>query len=209
MTENNKKPFGFYDIDREYLEALSKADAHVPKHDYEDEGRARKFYCGPVMNEYGVDYYVPVSSQIKEMKLNKYENYGVQIQDKKGTICGNLDFRFMIPCVDNRFLTKHIANGFANEQEEFCKNKQALICREARYTFNNIQSGDYDFLNETAINNEAVTNAAWERVDQYEARLETEKKRETMNKRSISADMITTNINYSGHSNQNTPEEPQ
>lgn len=204
------KSFGFYDIDREYLESLSKADPHVPKHDYEDEGRSRKFYCGPVMNEYGVNYYVPVSHQTdKDMQLSKIEKYGVRIVDAQGECVGNLDFRFMVPCVDDRFLEKHKSAGYAVAQEAFCNSKQALIRREARATFDNIQSGDYNFLNKTAIKNEEVLNAAWEYVDQYEARLEAEKQRKTMSKRALHADMTTANIDYSGFSGQHTPEEPQ
>lgn len=40
--------YGLYDIDAKYLERIRKYDSHAPKSDYEDEGRAKKFYCGPV-----------------------------------------------------------------------------------------------------------------------------------------------------------------
>lgn len=36
-------PFGFYYLDREYIEAMHVADKHVPYADYEDIGRAKNF----------------------------------------------------------------------------------------------------------------------------------------------------------------------
>lgn len=84
-------PYGFYYIDRDYIDYLRKnGDEHVPKADYEDDDRSQKFYCGPVMNEYGVNYFVPVSHEVENKGTmsvrdkDTIESYGVFIQNEKG-----------------------------------------------------------------------------------------------------------------------------
>lgn len=66
----NTTPYGFYYIDRGYIEYMQTPDnPHVPDANYEDCGRARKFYCGPVTNKQGVDYFVPVSHEVNYYDL--------------------------------------------------------------------------------------------------------------------------------------------
>ncbi len=181
MTENNKIPFGFYDIDREYIEYLQKYDDHVPKCDYEDEGRARKFYCGPVMNEYGIDYYVPISSKNRNMRLNNIETYGINMRDiNTGELIGCLDFRFMIPCSNQDLITPHKPTGYAVAQDIFCQKNKSRICAEARATYNNVESKDYPFLNQTAVRQERLNDAIWAYDDILDAQKEELKKRETL-----------------------------
>lgn len=170
MTENKDVSYGFYYIDRDYLEFLAKYDDRVPKHDYEDEGRAKKFYCGPVMNANGVNYYVPVSHQVKQMKLDNIENYGVPIKEPGQPATGCLDFRFMIPCTNADYLTSYEPKGFAVKQAEFCNKYKNYICKEAEATYNNILSGDYEFLNQTAIDDEKINDGMWAYEDLQETK---------------------------------------
>lgn len=168
-------PYGLYYIDRDYLSAIHEADSKTPDCTYEDSGRARKFYCGPVTKEEGVDYYVPVSHQVKNMQLSKYETYGISIMNTEGEKKGCLDFRFMIPCVDTQFLSKIEKNDmseYGKSQYDFCMNNERIIKKEAHATYNNIISKDYGFLNKTAVCSEAVIDAAWQYMDEIEARKE-------------------------------------
>lgn len=172
MTNN---PFGAYYIAREYLDALQKADTHVPKHDYEDNGGAVKFYCGPVMNKNGIDYYAPVSSKNnKNMYINGSkengvaEYFGVSITDNHFNNAGCIDCRFLIPIVDDRFIKACTPSGYGATQMAFCKHNQHDICKTASATYDNIVSNDYSKLTENSINDENVLNASWEFFDKME-----------------------------------------
>lgn len=151
MTEKDKTQYGFYYIDNDYLDHLKEYDSHIPRHDYEDEGRERKFYCGPVFNDNGIDYFVPVSHQIKKMTLPDGETYGISLKDSQGQPSGCLDFRFCVPCPFPECLTPYTPKGFAVEQWDFCSKHKNGICREAERTYENILSGDYSFLTSSSI----------------------------------------------------------
>jgi len=98
-------PFGLYDVDRYYLDELRKADPHVPKSDYEDDGQHRKFYCGPVYNDKGINYFVPISSKIKKQDyLEPYVRIMKNPENKKEIGC--LDFRYMVP-VPSKYIAPH------------------------------------------------------------------------------------------------------
>lgn len=196
--------YGLYYIDREYLDTLHEADSHVPKHDYEDEGRSRKYYCGPVMNEYGVNYFVPVSSQTTKDDMvipgSNYngmkEHYGIPLPDEKGHSKGggNIDFRFMIPCVNSELLTPMTPKSdFAKNQADFCMKNEKIICRAASETYRNIQSGDYSFLNHNSINQENVLDKVWEYEDILESRREAKTKKDKFAARVTAADNIAPN----------------
>lgn len=197
-------PFGFYYLDREYIEAMQTVDEHVPDANYEDSGRARKFYYGPVTNQDGVDYYVPVSHEIKDemeipgSKRNGFpEHYGVNIRNEHKKKTGNLDFRHMLPCVDARFIRKISPNelsAFGKGQLTFCEADKNNILTTARNAYNNIQSHDYSFLNKTSVNYDNVIDAAWEHLDKVEER-EISEKRQTMADRVNKANMLAANIN--------------
>lgn len=203
-------PFGFYYLDREYIEAMHTAEnPHVPNADYEDSGRARKFYCGPVMNQDGVDYFVPVSHEIKDKmeilgsKENGFvEHYGLSIRDKNGEKNGNLDFRYMLPCVDDRFLTpvdldKNLSD-YGKGQCKYCKDNEKLIRISARETYNNIQSGEYKNLTESSVNFEMALDDAWTYLDKVEER---EKMTAKMTMRSSIANEMISNVSPSLSSN--------
>lgn len=169
--QKNNVPFGCYYIDREYIQYLhDHGDEHVPRSDYEDEDRCRKFYCGPVFNEDGLNYFVPVSSKVREMRLNNIETYGVTLQDANREYIGCLDFRYMIPCYDNELLTPYEPHSHGAKQATACMEIQNKICKEAKATYNNIISRDYEFLNRTAIDYDKVIDAVWEFDDMRMAR---------------------------------------
>lgn len=182
-------PFGFYYIQRDYIDYIREhGDEHVPKADYEDEGRSQKFYCGPVMNEYGVNYYVPVSHEVANKGTmtvrdgDTEESYGTFILNEKSKKIGNLDFRFMIPCQDNELLTPYNPTKFGLQQLEFCQESKSEICTTAKFAYNNIRSGDYPFLTESAIDFDKVNDAMWAYED------------EKMNRRLIKANTLVQNI---------------
>lgn len=203
-------PFGFYYLDREYIEAMHTAEnPHVPNADYEDSGRARKFYCGPVMNQDGVDYFVPVSHEIKDKmeilgsRANGFaEYYGIPLMNKDKEMTGNLDFRYMLPCVDNRFLTPinpdNDLGAYGREQAHFCTLIKNRICKNAQETYNNIQSGEYKSLTESSVNFEMALDDAWTYLDKVEER---EKMTAKMAIRSSIANEMISNVSPSSSSN--------
>lgn len=201
----NTTPFGFYYLDREYIEAMQAVDEHVPDANYEDNGRARKFYCGPVMTQDGVDYFVPVSHEQKDTmeipgsRKNGFpEYYGVSLYGNDKEKTGNLDFRHMLPCVDPRFIKKIDDNNelsnFGKEQFRFCRCSENRIRKTAQSAYNNIVSQDYPFLNKTSIDYETVLDTAWEHLDKIEE-CELADKRKKMTDRANKADILAANIN--------------
>lgn len=187
MSYESGTPYGFYYVDREYIEALASRDEHVPKCDYEDESRSRKFYCGPVTHEDGVDYFVPVSHQIKGNMViqgSRYdtgvtEYYGTSITDSNHNKTGNLDFRFMIPVVNTEYLTPFEPKGFSAEQNTFCQKYRKTIQNIAHQTYSNIKTKNYDFLNESAIDHDNALLGAFDYDDEYTEQIESGQKKET------------------------------
>lgn len=164
--------FGFYDIDRTYIETLRSKDNHVPNCDYEDYDRARKFYCGPITTQYGINYFVPVSSQKdKNMYIvgsaanGVREYYGIEMKDNQGNSIGSLNFKFMIPCVHPCFLTPHELTGHSIIENEFCQKNKLFIQKLANDTFVNIESNDYPSLTQTSVNFAEAESAGWEYYD--------------------------------------------
>lgn len=200
----NTTPFGLYYIDREYIEAMHAADRHIPNADYEDSGRARKFYCGPVMNQDGVNYYVPVSHEQKSMEIigsrrNGFPEYfGLNMRDQNNEKAGSLDFRYMIPCVDERFLETIDPNQdlgkYGKGQAHFCQKYERTICNSARNAYENIQSCEYPMLKDSSIDFENAITAAWEHLDKVEERENNKEKKAKIAARSASADSMTANI---------------
>lgn len=171
MTEKNNIPYGFHYIDNDYLDYLAKFDPHIPKHDYEDEGHARKFYCGPVFDDTGISYFIPVSHQIKDMRLNDIESFGMNMKERGKPALGCLDFRFAVPCPFPQCLTPYEPKGHAVKQAEFCNKYKGLICNEAKATHQNILSGDYPQLTESStLRGEAVENTIWDYEDILDAK---------------------------------------
>ena len=179
MKADEIVPFGCYYIARDYIDYLREnGDEHVPKADYEDEDRARKFYCGPVFTEYGVNFYVPVSHEIDkgnmvihDKETNVDEQYGLYLRNSTNEKIGNLDFRFMIPCSDNTLLTPCELANYGAMQANSCLQNQTAIRKTAEHTYSLIASGDYPQLAKTAINPDAVNDAMWSYDDTKLARL--------------------------------------
>lgn len=173
-TTTNNIPFGCYYIDRNYLEYLHEnGDERTPKSNYEDEDRARKFYCGPVYNDFGVNYYVPVSHETEKNQMSVYdpetktvEYYGMYIRNSNNQKIGNLDFRFMVPCYDDKLLTPCDLTGYGLEQNQACLKLQSTICKNAETTYKNIQSNDYPWLNESSVNYDNVIDTMWSYDDE-------------------------------------------
>lgn len=179
MNADEKIPYGCYYIERDYLDYLREKDNEcIPRADYEDEGRCRKFFCGPVFDEYGVNYFVPVSHEIDskgtmtvyDKETKSTETYGLYLNDENGEKLGNLDFRFMVPCQDNELLTPYKPSGHGARQAEACKFSQNKICKEARLAYNNIMSGDYPDLTKGSVNFDKANDAMWDYEDEKWAR---------------------------------------
>ena len=124
-------PYGFYKIDRAYLEHLQKFDRKVPNSDYEDYGRNEKFYLGPVTNKNGVDFFVPITSKTGQSP-------GRLQFDREGKL-GSLDFKYMVPCVGN-FLTPHepTHDKRANIQWDVCSKCQTHIQDSGDKVYKNV-----------------------------------------------------------------------
>ena len=171
MTVAEKIPFGIYNIDRDYIEHMAKYDSHVPKCDYEDEGRAKKFYCGPVHNDNGIDFFVPVSHQIRNENRNYMDGNSLVIRNSKNENCGNLDFRFMIPCANDELLAKHVAKSdYAKTQENFCNNNSEDIKKFAKAVYREITSKEDFRLSNNSCDYENLIDAVWEYDDILEAK---------------------------------------
>ncbi len=126
-NEPSQTPFGVYNIDKDYIKALKKADDNVL--DPEINNR----YCGPVYHaicERGpMDFFVPVDYIYEERS-------GFLLTFENGIMCDFLDFKKMIPCVDIRFLTPNVEN---EQLIKFCNNAQKEMKRCAEFVINATQ----------------------------------------------------------------------
>ncbi len=114
-NEPSQTPFGVYNIDKDYIKALKKADDNVL--DPEINNR----YCGPVYHaicERGpMDFFVPVAINFDNANM-------ILVCFQDGIFAEYFDFKKMIPCVDTRFLELNNSN---TDLIQFCdKNKDAL-----------------------------------------------------------------------------------
>lgn len=197
-------PFGFYYLSREYIEAMQAVDEHVPDANYEDYGRARKFYCGPVTTQDGINYFVPVSHETKESMIipetkrnGVIEYYGIPLYNQDNQTTGNLDFRHMLPCVDDRFIEQidiKQMSQFGKEQARFCLKNAKYIKQTATSTYNNVKSCDYAFLNSTSIDFEEVLDAAWDYLDLIEEREEATALKKKIDMRVTQSETMATTI---------------
>lgn len=213
MNYDSITPYGFYYVDREYIEALALCDTHVPKCDYEDEDRARKFYCGPVAHEAGVDYFVPVSHQIKDemvipgslKETGVAEHYGISIRNENRDKTGNLDFRFMIPVVNTDYLTTIELTNFGSQQLLFCRNNEHLIKNIAHWTYCNINAQSYDYLDKTAVSYDCLLSNAFDYDDEYTEQISTGEKKESARKLALAKlKLASVTITNNNRPNQDT-----
>lgn len=168
----SKIPFGIYDIDKELLQtAHDNINEHVPLSNYEDEGRTRKFYCGPVCEHDGVPLFVPVSSQNKNERQNDYSGSSVLIKNKNESI-GSLNFKYMVPVSDETLLTPRTELGsFGKKQAAWCMDNETLIKNKALANYNSFERfGEKDDL---YFNYDEIVDLGYEIIDEREA-VETE-----------------------------------
>lgn len=166
-------PFGCYYIEREYLDFLRKrGDAHVPRADYEDSGRTQKFYCGPVFNADGINYFLPVSHQTNKGDMTVYDvesretdPTGAYIIDNDGVKLGNLDYRYAIPCMDNELLKPVSLSKFGQKQFEIITNMKDAIGEQAKNLYDKARSGDYPVHKRKAIDFDSLETAAYAYAD--------------------------------------------
>lgn len=115
----------FYFIKKSYVDFLRTVDEKVPTLDYETHD---KFFCGIVLSMNGINYYVPVSHEIKKQQTN------IIIKDK-GRPISSLKFSFMIPApnsvlskLDFKMIAQNDIN-YANllrAEYEYCSKNRCL-----------------------------------------------------------------------------------
>ena len=165
----SKIPFGIYDVDTEFLRtAHDTINETIPFSDYEEHGRSRKFYCGPVCEHTGV----PVSSQKKDESMHRDTTY-IPMKEN-GEIVGTLNFAYMVPVADDSLISD-ISNRtqigpHAQKQINWCMSNENRIKTAAKAHYEAFAKKrtpccmfeDYD----------AISDLAYEIVDERENRLE-------------------------------------
>lgn len=135
----DKTVYGVYYIDREVTEANREINEHAPKCDYQDEGRAEKFYLGPVGDHDGVPIFVPVSSKNKDEDKNLQSGncYLLKAATKSGKkVCvGSLNFDYAVPVTSEDFLKpvpkENLRTNFSKAQVADCFRKKDDILKYA------------------------------------------------------------------------------
>ena len=118
----------FYYVDREYVEYLKNYEIKhrgftcVPNIQYANRD---KFVCGIVLEIENIQYYVPVSSKIKDKQND------MLIYDKKHQAKGSLRFSFMIP-VRKCCLNELIIDDITDENRKILTSKELAFCRRNR-----------------------------------------------------------------------------
>lgn len=141
----DKAVYGVYYIDREVAEANREINEHAPKCDYQDEGRAEKFYLGPVGDHDGVPIFVPVSSKNKDEDKNFQSGncYLLKAATKSGKkVCvGSLNFDYAVPVTSEDFLKpvpkENLRTNFSKAQVADCLRKKDDILKYANAYLNN------------------------------------------------------------------------
>ena len=165
----SKIPFGVYDVDTEFLRtAHDEINQTVPHSDYEQHGRCRKFYCGPVCEHKGVPMFVPVSHQVKETNILKTQTF-MPIKDGTKTI-GTLNFAYMVPVADESLIEdishRDYIGEFTQKNIKWCMSNEELIKKKAKAYYNEFSNGytkcdmfkDYD----------DITDLCYEIIDERE-----------------------------------------
>lgn len=143
----SKEKLNFYSVDEEYLKFLhDDIDSKVPLQNYHIQ---KKFFCGVVLDIYGVKYFAPISHDTKQTKTNILITHN-------GKVKSSIKFSFMIP-VDDKYLTymdfsqeteinyvksKYLSecNGNENLAMEKAKKYVALLSIEHEFCNNNVQA---------------------------------------------------------------------
>lgn len=122
----------FYYISNNYINFLKSFEkSHrgftcVPNVEYKSN---TKFFYGTVLEINGIDYYVPVSSKIKDKQDD------IIISDKKGNRMSSLRFNFMIPVPKETLSRLEIKNNFSDKEAIRIK-KELAFCRRNKDSIN-------------------------------------------------------------------------
>ena len=130
----------FYYVDIDYINFLKRIEIKnrgytcVPNITYSNR---EKFMYGAVLCINGIEYYVPVSSKIKEKEDN------LIIRDKKGIPKGSLRFAYMIP-VPHSCLSLLSIKDLSNDGRRILISKELAFCRKNDYRIQKQAQKTYD-----------------------------------------------------------------
>lgn len=168
-------PFGMYDIDGDLLDKLRGINDNIPNSDYEEHGGAKKFYCGPVAEHEGVPLFVPVSHQTKPAPTPGQDIPYTRLITDKGENVGSLNYKYMVPVADARFIEPRTNLGaYGQKQADCCMAMERSIKADAREKHN--EYVDFENIKTTAHNINDLIDANFELADELDARMEAETK---------------------------------
>lgn len=124
----------FYNVDKEYVSYMQAAECQkrgftrIPNMDY--EGRKQKFLCGIILTApmTHLKYFVGVT----HYKIQRSENFLIQIENDREPVKGSLRFNFMFP-VPLQSVTR------INIDEEPDSNYRILLSKELKAINNNAE----------------------------------------------------------------------
>lgn len=132
----------FYYVDKNYIDYLKKYElSHkgftcVPNVEYSNRS---KFVYGAVLTVNNINYFVPISSKMK----NDQYSMLIQTKDKKTPVKGSLRFRYMIP-IPNKCLVKlEIKSMIETERQRYVLDELAA-CRKNRDRIFRLAEKTYD-----------------------------------------------------------------
>lgn len=136
----------FYFVDEDYIEFLKEKEINhrgfttVPNVVYSNR---EKFLYGTVFEIDNINYFVPVSSYIKQQQ----DNYVIKITDHgMKRAVGSLRFNYMIPVPKKMLRLFDFKNGaesqerkvFLEKEYRFCKSNLAAIQKRAKKTYERV-----------------------------------------------------------------------
>lgn len=169
--------FGLYKIDRSYIEELKKTDQHVPDCDYQDYGRAEKFYIGPFVDKQShVSYFAPISSKVRDLTSSRHppEMHGMLFNFKnsnmpkgKDHVKGCVDFRFAIPCEDTRLLSAYTPSPTSNQGvlSKRLTNLEGELKSISETTFINMRDKESYPVFHTSCDHDSLEDRMWSYID--------------------------------------------
>lgn len=119
--EDGMDKLNFYDVDPEYILFLQREETKVrgftkvSNVEYLDRNEKHKFLCGIVLKINNINYYVPVTSNIKNEKDNLLIIFK---NDKFNQVKGSLKFIYMIP-IPNESLTLRVIAAETNKKRAY------------------------------------------------------------------------------------------
>ena len=120
----------FYYVDKEYVDYLKNYETKyrgytcVPNVEYANRS---KFVYGAVLKIGDINYFVPVSSKIKEGKYAML----IRTKEKHNNIKGSLRFKYMIP-IPNQCLIKLDIKTMIEPKRQTLVENELAACRKSR-----------------------------------------------------------------------------